>query len=949
MKFTLVIIFVIISFGFAYSQIVTTVPQFPTENDSITIYFDATQTGASELLNYTGTLYTHTGVTTNLGTWLHVKGEWGNNQTQPALTRDSANHYKLVIGYPRKYYEITDSSEHITALDFVFRSSDGSQQTRPDIFVMLYKPGINITLNSPHLPPQFGDPLRAPIFVNDSDTFNISASAICVGTKISSLTLFINNIQKAQVNSDTLNYDFVAANYQAGTNLVSIIGEDTSGLTDTLSFAIVKNPAVVQEPVPPGNEYGINYNSNTSVTLELFAPYKKFVYVIGDFNDWKVEPDYQMKKEEVRPDSVIWWLTITGLNPGEEYAFQYLVDGKIRIGDPYAEKILDPSNDQYISSSTYPNLKPYPAGKTNEIVSVLQTDQTPYHWQDTTFKRPAKTNLAIYELLVRDFVSTHDYNTLTDTISYFKRLGVNAIELLPIMEFEGNDSWGYNPDFDFAPDKYYGTKNDLKKFIDAAHQNGLAVILDAPMNDIFNSSPLARLYWDTTNNRPAADNPWLNPVATHPFNVGNDFNYSSPETKYYVNRFTKFWLTNYNVDGFRFDLAGGYTQNPNGFNNWEGYDQTRIETDKRIANAIWKVKPGAYVILEEFVDGREEDSVANYGLMVWDNMSSEYEQAAMGYATNPSWNLSGISYKSWGWNVPGLVGYMESHDEERLMYKNLQYGNSSGSYNIKDLSTALNRIKLCEAFFYTVPGPKMLWQFQELGYDYSINYNGRTGDKPIRWDYYSNPDRLKLFKTTAAFIKLKTEYPAFESNNFSTNLAGYIKTINISDSTMNVAIIGNFDVVQHNGILSFPNKGNWYEYFSGDSINVTGTTVNFPLNPGEFHVYTSVKLPTPEEGIISGVKNNSTSEVVNSYELEQNYPNPFNPTTQISYQISSDSYVTLKVYDILGNLVKTLVNGYRPKGKYKVNFNGSNLASGVYFYKLNAGNFISTKKMLLLK
>ena len=85
------------------------------------------------------------------------------------------------------------------------------------------------------------------------------------------------------------------------------------------------------------------------------------------------------------------------------------------------------------------------------------------------------------------------------------------------------------------------------------------------------------------------------------------------------------------------------------------------------------------------------------------------------------------------------------------------------------------------------------------------------------------------------------------------------------------------------------------------------------------------------------------------YSLSDNYPNPFNPSTTIHYAMPKDGFVTLKVYDILGNVVKTLVNQYQTKGRYDINFNAVNLASGIYFYRLQSGNFISTKKMLLLK
>ncbi len=953
MKLKPVILFVVVfNFQFLFSQIVKTIPEYPTENDSIVVIFDAAQPGATELLNYTGTVYAHTGVTTHLGLWQHVIGTWGNNSVQPALTNEGSQLYKLTIGYPRTFYKLTDTSEHITALDFVFRSADGTKQTRPDIFIPLNSQGLNLILNSPTLPAQYSDPLSAPLFASQNDTLNLSATAITVGTSLKSLSLYINWNLKLQLSSNTITYSFISNNFPSGVNHVTVIASDNSGNIDSLAFAIVNNPAVQQAPPPAGVEYGINYDAAvpTSATLVLFAPRKSFVYVLGDFNNWEVNTSYMMNEYQVTPDSVIWWITLNNLSPGEEYAFQYLVDGNIRIADPYAHKILDPDNDKYINSSpsgniVYPNLKSYPSGKTSEIVSVLQTGQSEYKWQDVNFKRPAKTDLVIYELLVRDFVSTHSYHTLIDTIAYLKRLGVNAIELLPVMEFEGNDSWGYNRNFDFAPDKYYGSQDSLKHFVDAAHQNGMAVILDAPMNDIMNSSPLARLYWDSTNNRPAADNPWLNPVATHPYNVGNDFNYSSSETKYYIHRFTRYWLTNYNVDGFRFDLAGGYTQAPNGYNNWQSsYDASRVANDKEIADSVWAVSPGAYIILEEFVTNAEEDTVANYGLMVWDNMAYAYQQAAMGYSSGS--NLSGISYKEWQWNTAGLVGYMESHDEERLMYQCLNYGNSSGSYSIKDLATALNRVKMCSAFFYTVPGPKMLWQFGELGYDYSINFNGRTGDKPIRWDYLNDPQRMSLYKVTEALIKLKENYDVFRTDNFTTNLAGDIKSITLYSPSINVVVIGNFSVAPQTSSSGFPNTGTWYDYFTGEAVNIPSTGLT--LSPGEFHIFTNSMLPVPDTSVVTGIDENNFSQI-KTFGLYQNYPNPYNPSTTINFQIPKAGFVTLKVYDILGREVATLVNGNKPAGKYSVTFNGSKLSTGVYFYRLQSGSSISIKKMVILK
>src|SRR6056297_1767807 len=134
--FLLVLLFVVN----VSAQVVYTEPEFPTENDSIVVYFDATQAERQELVGYTGNLYVHTGVNTTLGDWQYVIEDWGNNETQPELTRIATDLYKLVIGYPREFYNITNNSEEIISLNFVFRSASAEQQTE-DIFYTLFDEG----------------------------------------------------------------------------------------------------------------------------------------------------------------------------------------------------------------------------------------------------------------------------------------------------------------------------------------------------------------------------------------------------------------------------------------------------------------------------------------------------------------------------------------------------------------------------------------------------------------------------------------------------------------------------------------------------------------------------------------------------------------------------------------------------------------------------------------
>ena len=963
MKYIFKILIIILGFyTISFSQIVTTTPAYPTQYDSIVVFFDATQPGASELLNYSGTLYAHTGVTTNFGKWQHVIGDWAQ-PNQPVVTRLGANLYKLTVGYPRTFYAVLNPAEKILQLDIVFRSSDAGKQTRPDIFIDLYEPGLTINVTNPQVSVKFGDPQRSPAFVKFGQTVPININAVELGTKVSTLTLFVDDNQVEQTNTNSLSYDFVHSNFSIGAHTIKIVGIDTTGNVDSTSFMMFSNPANKNFPLPNGLRHGINYTSPTTAVLALFAPLKDFVYVIGDFNNWKVETDFMMNRQFVTPDSVIWWLELNSLSPGTEYAFQYLVNGEIRTGDPYSEKILDPWNDQFITSAVYPNLKPYPSGKTESLVSVLQTAKPEYQWHVTDFQKPSKENLVIYELLVRDFSSQKTYQFLIDTLSYLKSLGVNAIELMPVMEFSGNLSWGYNPVYHTALDKYYGTPNKLKEFIDLCHQNGIAVILDMVLNHTENLSPIAMMWWDNVNNRPASNNPYLNIQAPHPYSVFNDFNHESSATKYFVDRVNEYWLKEFKFDGYRFDLSKGFTQKISSEATAGNYDQSRINILKRMADKIWQVDSTAYVILEHFAENSEEIVLSNFGMMLWGNHNCNYNQATMGYESGPcgTWNFSGISYKNRGWTNPHLIGYMESHDEERLMYKNLQFGNSFESYNIKNLGEALNRMKLAAAFFFTIPGPKMIWQFGELGYDISIDFNGRTGEKPIKWDYNNDPSRKNVYKVFKSLIEVKKNYEAFSTNNFSMDVAGTVKKINLYHPTMDVFIIGNFGVNTLNPSQNFSRTGWWYDYFSGDSVEVTNLTAPITLAPGEFKIYTTSKLPAPEADILSEVENEQTL-VVNEFTLEQNYPNPFNPSTKIRYSIprSTEYYsvpqkVTLKVYDILGNEVATLVNEEKPAGNYEVEFSAgslgdaSNLTSGVYIYRLRAGNYSSSKKMIFLK
>ncbi len=590
--------------------------------------------------------------------------------------------------------------------------------------------------------------------------------------------------------------------------------------------------------LPAGAKDGVAFiNNGTSAIVTLYAPGKTSVSLIGEFNDWATAST-PLKQT---PDKKTWWVQVNNLNADAEYAYQFLVDGTLRIADPYCEKVLDPNNDNAIPNTVYPNLKAYPTGKTTGIVSVMQANQPTYAWQNTGFTRPDKNNLVIYELLVRDFTTEHSYTSTLQRLDYLKTLGINAIELMPVNEFEGNLSWGYNPSFYFAPDKYYGTKNDLKHFIDECHGKGVAVIMDMVLNHSFGQSPMVQLYFDGS--RPTGINPWFNVEPKHPYNVGYDFNHESAATKYFSKNVMKFWMEQYKIDGYRFDLSKGFTQRQSGDDaTFAAYDAGRISIWKEYNSFIKSVDANNfYVILEHFAEASEEKVLADDGMMLWNNLNYNMNEATMGWLQKSdfSWGF----YTNHGFaKSENLVDYMESHDEERITYKNVTYGNELNSYTIKgNLPTSLKRDEMGAAFLFSIPGPKMIWQFGELGYDINIDYNGRTGEKPVKWDYYDNANRKALYDAYSKFIHLKMNNSIFNTTTFSYDLAGAIKYIKLEDAGNTVVVVGNFNVASQAANVDFGSSGSWKDAV-GSGVTLTSNMYTMDLAPGEYHIFSKVAL-----------------------------------------------------------------------------------------------------------
>jgi Alpha amylase, catalytic domain/Carbohydrate-binding module 48 (Isoamylase N-terminal domain) len=960
MKRTIPLLFALVLFvGKTNAQLLTWTPDFSKDNDNITITMDASK-GNQGLLNYTtpADVYVHIGLITSASTsasdWKYAKFTWATTPVAAQATYIGNSKWTYTINNPRTFFNApagVPAGETIQKIAILFRNGAGTVVQRnadaSDMFIPVYDNTVATRFTVPQFQPTN---IRIPEPISKQVGDNIQLTAIA--NISSTMKLFLNGTEIQTATGVTT----ISANpvLTTGGNQTIRVDATVGATTKSESFSFFVSTPVNVAPLPAGVRDGINYEAgNTSVVLVLYAPNKTRVSVIGEFpgSNWAEQNSYVMNKT---PDGNYWWLRVTGLTAGTEYAFQYLVDGSLKVGDPYAEKILDPNNDNFISSAVYPSLKAYPTGLTTGIVSVLQTNAPGYAWTVNNFARPDKRNLIIYEMLLRDFIEAHDWKTLRDTLNYFQTMGVNAIQLMPVNEFDGNESWGYNPSYFLAPDKYYGPKNRMKEFIDSCHRRGIAVIMDIALNHTTGDNPLAKLYWNSSTNQPAANNPWLNVSATHPYNVFNDFNHESLATRYFTSRVVEHWLQEYKIDGFRFDLSKGFTQNAQcgGSTSNEAcisqYHADRVAIWKRYYDTCQLKAAGSYVILEHFAADQEEIELSDYGMMLWGNDTYSFSEASMGWVNTA--NFDRYLYSSRGWNKPHLVSYMESHDEERMMYRNLNFGNTANSaHNVRDLPVALRRVELCAGFFLAAPGPKMIWQFGEQGYDFSINRctdgtinnNCRLSNKPIRWDYLTVTGRKRLYDIFSSMNKLRAHpwyKDVFTANNITINRSlngGAFKTLTLrsaTDSSM-LCVIGNFDVTAQTSSFTFPSAGTWYDYLGGGTLTSTGAAQSFNLQPGELHVFVNRNLTN------AVVTSDTTVTPAGSRFAAQINPNPGMSSSQLEIEVPQTGLVRAEIADISGRKLGTILSQSFTKGKHRIAIGEkiSMLPSGIYIVSIRTG------------
>ena len=870
-----------------------------------------------------------------------VNGSWDNSAETSKFTYNFISDTYTKTITPTTYYNTTGLGK----LGFLVKAKNGTGDKKSqDIVANVGLFQVNLTsptANSSTIVNTGSNLTIAATHSGGTASYNLIANGLSINTQAtsSSYSFTVNNL--------TANQNFSLEITQGGTTI-------------TKKFTALVAPNVVSQAMPAGLFEGINYDSAnaTKATLVLDAPFKDFVYVAGSFNNWQPTTAHSMKKD---PVSGKFWLELTGLTSGTNYTYQYWVATQtpianspslVKTADPYSTLVLSPFDDSGIPAVNYPNLPAYPVGQEREV-TVLKTGQSAYTWSNATlnFVKPAKEKLVVYEVLVRDFDANQSFQNIIDRIDYFKNLKINAIELMPIMEFEGNQSWGYNTSFHLALDKFYGTEAKFKELVDVCHQNGIAVILDVALNHAFGRNPMVRMWMDDADNdgwgSASVQNPYFNAVAKHSYSVGEDFNHQQIRTQNYVKRVIKHWVENFKIDGFRWDLTKGFTQNCTASDEacTNAYQADRVAVLKDYADYSWSLDPTHYVIFEHLGTNNEEQQWANYkieetpskGIMMWGKMTNAYNELSMGYPAN----ITGMASASRGFTANRLMGYAESHDEERLVYKNLQYGNSTdAAHNVKNLDVSLSRMSAIGAVSLLIPGPKMIWHFGALGYEKSIfecnngtvntDSDATAGDCKLdtkqqpQWvnNWLANAKRAKIYTDWAKMIALKTNEAVFSGIPTISNSSSLTPTIKINNSNLaptalkDVLILANFGVTTQNVPTGFPYPGTWYNLMDNSSINVTDVSATIPMLAGDFRIY----------GNKQAVLSTTDFEIANKVNL---FPNPVTESFVLNCNSSQ-----IEIYAITGTLVKSF------KGDFSAghSFNIKELNKGLYLLKISDQN-----------
>lgn len=446
------------------------------------------------------------------------------------------------------------------------------------------------------------------------------------------------------------------------------------------------------------------------VYFRVWAPHAKKVFVTGDFNDWS-----KNKHAMTHEGNGYWGMNVPEAVTSNQYKYILQTDiGLLYRNDPYAREV------------------------TNSAGNSIITDPH-FEWTDHDFQMPSWNELAIYELHIGTFNVKEDgkpgtFDTARQRLAYLKALGINALEIMPATEFPGGFSWGYNLSHPFAIESDYGGIKGFKELINAAHELGMAVILDVVYNH-FGPSDLDLWQFDGWSENGAggiyfyqdwrAETPWGH---TRP-------DYGRPEVRQYLRDNALMWLEDYHIDGLRSD-ALLFVRNVHGKNmpdadlpdGWSLMQWINEEVNERYP---WKIMIAEDLQNNEWITKKQEEGGEGFNTQ-WD--------PAFTYNIRNVLKVPEDEHRDMGQIKHAIMHYFNGDAFQRVIYTESHDDVANGKTRVPEEIApgdaqswfAKKRSVLGAVLIYTCAGIPMIFQGQEFIEDEVFDDN-----KPLDWSKFS--------------------------------------------------------------------------------------------------------------------------------------------------------------------------------------------------------------------
>ena len=709
-----------------------------------------------------------------------------------------------------------------------------------------------------------------------------------------------------------------------------------SGSWDTVyDFGAIE---IIEAPIPGGIDLGPTWLNN-SMFLAVYAPSQPVMrVVVNSLENASEEPEaLTMYKDPNIQDT--WWIELD--LPGGEYEYEYLLINGNRIADPFSRRLTN--------------------GKTRiEIGPGGISTADDFIWSSNDYIRPSLDTLIIYELHVDDFSAQGNgqgtFLDVIDRLDHLKMAGINAIELLPITEFPGTHSWGYDPQLMSAVEENYGTPEEFMRLVDEAHSRGIAVIIDLVWNHIKSTSPIWEIQPDYDLNPYIKLHTDLNPNEAEGSWGMLDWDHFNTSTIDYINRVNKIWVNEYRVDGFRFDamymIGWDMQQQEYGIPAWStelrNHDPTIFQIAEHLPSNPWLIE--------------NTDLSSGWHDSFHDRLLNDVHGQSLSTMSIMRQIVGLHEYSDWSdpYNSrTQAVKYMVSHDEQSILQEMVTFN----SYSIEE---ARSRDKFYATILFTSLGIPMLFQGQEFGLQTGWdddNNNGNYDDeklqyRPVDWSLLNTDIGQSHLEHYSKLAKLRKSNPAFYEGTFydlyrytsqKVIVYGY-KDESPNNNDDQVVVVANFSSLERTiENVPFLSSGIWY-----DALNPTNV-----ITIDEDNYYDEYSIPAKSAIVFTNrdyqlARPSSYESVPDQFQLVECYPNPFNGKLNIRYHINNVSNIYATIYDLSGKVIKSFESEPKYPGQHQLiwdtkNNNGDAVATGLYFISLSSKNRTTNKKVLYLK